>query len=126
MTDGNQLRFYGAIIRVRDLHRARVFYSDVLGLGTPAVDSNFWIEYEPAPGRPVLALEQSGSAVGSEPGRVSWCLEVDDLSAREERLRQHGVRMHGVRDLPTGRRVLFFLDPEQNPLALITRQMEQG
>lgn len=48
----------GVLIRVFDLNAQRIFYRDMLKLGNPAVDSNFWTEFT-APDGTRIILEKS-------------------------------------------------------------------
>jgi catechol 2,3-dioxygenase-like lactoylglutathione lyase family enzyme len=117
------MRFYGAVIRVKDIERCRAFYIEALGLGRPAVDSNFWIEFELPPVGPVLALEQTAAAANQPSGgRTAWCLHVDDLGKFSKRLQQHGVVPQESHILPTGAEALVFADPEGNLLMAVGAQ----
>ena len=113
-------RLYGAVLRVSDLSGCRAFYEEAVGLGPPAVDSNFWVEFEILPGRMILALERSpGPAQRHGPGSAAWCLEVRDLTAFARRMEEREVWPFRSGQLPCGRRSLTYLDPEQNPFLVI-------
>lgn len=115
-------RFYGAVLRVANLEDCRRFYRDVVGLGPPVIDSNFWVEFEcPGTGM-IIALEQNPAAQATSTlvcGTVGVCLEAKDLSTFEERLARFGVHPQRKTRLPCGRQALFFLDPENNPFLVI-------
>jgi catechol-2,3-dioxygenase len=117
-------RFYGAVLAVRNLDGIRRFYSDVVGLGEPVVDSSFWIEYEVVPGGMVLALERNELALvadsgDSRNGNTSWCLQVADLPAFEQQMVGRGFGPQSSSELPSGCRALTFRDPEGNPFMVI-------
>lgn len=114
---------YGAVVRVFELDRMRAFYRDVLQLGSPVVDSNFWVEFR-LPGDGLLALEQSNSAKppesvpGRETVRVSWLLPVKDFDATVAALADRGVKqIRPPIDVP-GRKAATFADPEGNPFTI--------
>ena len=51
----------GVLIRVFDLNVQRIFYRDMLKLGEPVVDSNFWTEFA-APDGTRIILEKTEAA----------------------------------------------------------------
>jgi hypothetical protein len=112
------LRLYGAVIRTRNLDALRRFLSEVVGLGPPVVDSNFWLEYELSEGSMVLAIEHDQTAIPprdeDECTNVCWCMCVDNLEDFEKRMSERGFGPEGARDTPTGGRALVFRDPEGN------------
>jgi catechol-2,3-dioxygenase len=119
-------RFYGAVVKVRDMDRCRAFYANVIGLGEPVIDSNFWVEFEVVPGAMVLALEQSNS-VPEDPaerggGQVAWCLEVEDLTAFRQQLAGQGCPPQSKTALPAGPETLTFLDPEGNAFMAVEKK----
>ncbi|OPZ29570.1 MAG: Glyoxalase-like domain protein [Lentisphaerae bacterium ADurb.BinA184] len=117
-------RFYGCVIRVLDISRCRAFYANVVGLGQPVLDSNFWVEFEVVPGGMVLALEQSQNVRPQEgicTGNVAVCLEVLDLYGFRQRLVSHGCGPQATSTLPSGQAALTFLDPEGNPVTVIEK-----
>ena len=119
-----QFRFYGCVIRVADIVRCRAFYANVVGLGQPAIDSNFWVEFEIVPGGMVLALEQSQNVKpydGVQHGNVAACIEVLDLYGFKQRLVSHGCGPQSTGPLPSGQAILTFLDPEGNPVTVVEK-----
>ncbi|NOY82418.1 MAG: hypothetical protein GXP31_15570 [Kiritimatiellaeota bacterium] len=117
-------RFYGAVVRVADLEKCRQFYRDVIGLGTPVVDSSFWVEFECPESRLIVALEQDPAAEKTTEktrGSVGVCLETEDLAAFDRRLARHGIHTQRKARLPSGRPALFYLDPEGNPVIVVER-----
>ena len=116
------VRFYGAVISVRNIDRSRAFYNKVLRLGEPVVSTNFWVEFEIAPGEMVLALRQSNSVVESpetDKGDTSWCLCVENIEEFRQHLREHGVQPTPIESLPVGKQIFRFRDPEGNPITAV-------
>ena len=115
-------RLYGAVIKVHDMDACRAFYEQVVGLGTPAVNSNFWVEFEVGPGQPLLALMlihgADEAAAGGRSG-VTSCVQVDDLDAYRERLLDGSVPPGPIAELDCGHRYLTLRDPEDNGVTVI-------
>ncbi len=112
---------YGCLVRVKDLAKAKHFYTEVLALGAPVLDSNFWVEY-PLPGNGLLVLEHCGATKPGE-GRedVSCLLEVADLDAKVSELREKKVEVvHPAIEVP-GRATATIRDPEGNLITLYKR-----
>jgi predicted enzyme related to lactoylglutathione lyase len=113
---------YGCLIRVRDLAKVKTFYQDVLELGPPLVDSNFWVEFR-LPGNGVLVLEQcSAVRPGESKQDVSCLIGVSGFEQRLKALTTHQVRLHRPpRPLP-GRQTATVTDPEGNLVTLYSRE----
>jgi predicted enzyme related to lactoylglutathione lyase len=110
---------YGVIIRVENLDLCRAFYRDVLELGPPISDSNFWVEFRLQ--RDIsLVLERVGKGeklpVGR--GRIAWLYQVPDLSQVAARLKEGGCEPISEEQERLGFRVVMFADPEGNPFYL--------
>ncbi len=121
-TGQHDARFYGAILRVADLAACRAFYAEVIGLGSPVVDSSFWVEFQVVPGQMVLALQQApvaGPDATEQARNVAWCLETADVEAFVRRLGRDNVHPLRTERSPHGRRTLTFLDPEGNPFVIM-------
>ena len=120
-------RFYGAVVRVTDINRCRTFYAQVLGLGDPVVDSKFWVEFVPCAGRMVVALEKvdAQETSGGDQG-TAVCLQVSDLDAFIDRLREHGGAVEAATTLVSGRKAVRFRDPERNPLLAVQALSDDG
>lgn len=107
------LRF-GIQIRVNDLDQARIFYRELLGLGAPAANSTFAVEFE-QPGGFTLRLESSKAAyLEHASAAVSWMLEVDDLAALREKLADAGYPLADTPESRPGGTFYRGLDPEGN------------
>ena len=116
------IRFYGAVIRVRNIDRSRAFYCNVLRLGAPVISTNFWVEFEVVPGQMVLALQQNNNAAEcpqAEKGDIQWCLWVKDIEEFRRHLRSHGVQASPISSMVVGKEFFTFRDLEGNPLMAI-------
>lgn len=117
-------RLYGSVIRVHNLERCRAFYTRVLRLGEPVLSTNFWVEFELAPGPMVLALQQVNSVPevpAATTGNVLCCLQVDNLGEFRRHLCEHGVQPLPTEELPVGPEFFRFHDPEGNPLMALAK-----
>ncbi|UGV26870.1 glyoxalase [Rhodopseudomonas boonkerdii] len=117
---------------VDDLDRARGFYQGVLGLVPLTSDTRF-VAYDIG-GRNVLLLFHRGSTLetvrlpggtipphdGNGPVHVGFAIAADDLPAWEERLSAHDIAIEGRTDWPRGGRSIYFRDPDQHLLELLT------
>ena len=113
-----QKGMYGAVVPVRDLAGMRSFYRDVVQLGEPIMDSNFWVEFR-LPGNGILVLEKRDSAKKPEEGQgLSWLMCVEKMATVVEHLEKHEVKpVRPDQEIP-GVSCRSFLDPEGNPFTL--------
>jgi catechol 2,3-dioxygenase-like lactoylglutathione lyase family enzyme len=51
---------------------------------------------------------------------VAFSVAADDLAAWEARLGEHGVAIEGRTDWPRGSRSIYFRDPDNHLLELVT------
>jgi catechol 2,3-dioxygenase-like lactoylglutathione lyase family enzyme len=117
---------------VDDLERARAFYRDVLGLATLTSDSRF-LAFDVG-GRSVLLLFRRGSTLepihlpggtipphdGSGPIHAAFAIAADQLPLWERRLGAHNVPIEGRTDWPRGGKSIYFRDPDNHLLELVT------
>ena len=117
---------------VDDLDRARAFYEDVLGLAALTSDLRF-LAFDVG-GRSVLLLFHRGATLetvhlpggtippqdGSGPIHVAFAIAADELPAWEKRLGEHNVAIEGRTDWPRGGKSVYFRDPDQHLLELVT------
>ena len=117
---------------VDDLERARAFYHDTLGLPLMSADNRF-LAFDVG-GRSVLLLFHRGATLetvrlpggtipphdGSGPIHVAFSVAADDLAAWEARLGEQGVAIEGRTDWPRGGRSVYFRDPDNHLLELVT------
>jgi catechol 2,3-dioxygenase-like lactoylglutathione lyase family enzyme len=117
---------------VDDLARAGAFYEDVLGLVRLTGDARF-LAFDVG-GRSVLLLFQRGSTLqpvvlpggtipthdGSGPIHVAFAIAADELPPWERRLGEHRVAIESGTDWPRGGRSIYFRDPDNHLLELVT------
>lgn len=117
---------------VDDLERARAFYEDVLELSRLTGDQRF-LAFDVG-GRSVLLLFHRGSTLetvhlpggtipphdGNGPIHVAFSIAAGDLAAWEARLTERGVAIEGRTDWPRGGRSIYFRDPDNHLLELVT------
>jgi catechol 2,3-dioxygenase-like lactoylglutathione lyase family enzyme len=117
---------------VDDLDRARAFYTDVLGLESLTSDSRF-LAFDVG-GRNVLLLFRRGATLetvhlpggtipphdGHGPIHAAFAIAADELPAWERRLGEHDVAIEGRTDWPRGGKSIYFRDPDNHLLELVT------
>ena len=117
---------------VDDLDRARAFYTDVLGLAPLTSDSRF-LAFDVG-GRNVLLLFRRGATLetvhlpggtipphdGNGPIHAAFAIAADELPAWERRLGEHDVAIEGRTDWPRGGKSIYFRDPDNHLLELVT------
>jgi catechol 2,3-dioxygenase-like lactoylglutathione lyase family enzyme len=117
---------------VDDLDRAREFYEDVLGLAMLTRDSRF-LAFDVG-GRSVLLLFRRGATLeavqlpggtipphdGSGPIHAAFAIAAAELPAWEKRLGEHNVAIESRTDWPRGGKSIYFRDPDNHLLELVT------
>jgi len=119
-------RFYASVLKVADIRRVRFFFREIVGLGEPIVDSNFWVEFDLGQGV-ILVLEQHDAAAtraAAGPGNVAWCFEVDDLDSFANHLAEFGVPIYTYDPHAIAGAAATFLDPEGNPFMVLQRRVD--
>lgn len=120
-------------VYVDDLARAAAFYEDVLELPVLTADSRFRA-YDVG-GQSVFLVFQRGSTLeevhlpggtipphdGHGPLHMAFGVAADDLPAWERRLTEKGVAIEARTDWPRGGKSIYFRDPDQHLLELVTR-----
>ena len=115
-----------------DLERARGFYKEVLGL-VPLTSDQQFLAFDVG-GRSVLLLFRRGSTLepvhlpggtipphdGSGPLHMAFAIAADELAGWESQLRDHNVVIEGRTDWPRGGRSVYFRDPDNHLLELVT------
>lgn len=115
-----------------DLGTTHTFYRDVLGLTALTSDSRF--SAFDVGGRSVLLLFKHGETLetvhlpggtipphdGSGPVHVAFSITADDLPIWEKRLGEHGVAIEGRTTWPRGGHSIYFRDPDNHLLELVT------
>lgn len=117
---------------VSDLPRAADFYRHLFGFGT-LLESERLIALDVV-GRNVLLLFKAGSTTEafSTPGGVipghsgagqthlAFSITTDELVAWQQRLEEQGVAIESTVTWPSGTKSLYFRDPDQHLVELIT------
>ena len=117
---------------VDDLDRARAFYQDALGLRAMNSDSRF-LAFDVG-GRSVLLLFHRGATLetvhlpggtipphdGHGPLHIAFAIAADKLPAWEQRLTEQGVAIEGRTAWPRGGHSIYFRDPDNHLLELVT------
>jgi predicted enzyme related to lactoylglutathione lyase len=104
---------------VRDVPRARAFYTETLGLKPGQSFGDHWIEFDV--GNATFGIG-NGEGLGFQPGSSTGAaFEVDDLPAMREKLQASGVEVSDVFEFPNCV-TCFASDPEGNRFALHQRR----
>jgi predicted enzyme related to lactoylglutathione lyase len=104
---------------VRDVPRARTFYTEMLGLKPGDAFGDHWIEFDV--GNATFGIG-NGEGLGFQPGSSTGAaFEVDDLPAMREKLQASGVEVSEVFEFPACI-TCFASDPEGNRFALHQRR----
>jgi catechol 2,3-dioxygenase-like lactoylglutathione lyase family enzyme len=99
--------------QVRDLDAARAFYTDKLGFNETYADEDGWAKLER--GEMLIALAEGEP---QEEGPVA-SVDVEDVKAEAERLREEQVNIGTVLELHDEVRVVDVFDPDGNRLQLV-------
>jgi catechol 2,3-dioxygenase-like lactoylglutathione lyase family enzyme len=117
---------------VDDLDRARAFYTDALGLEPLTSDARF-LAFDVG-GRNVLLLFRRGATLetvhlpggtipphdGNGPIHAAFAIAADELPAWEKWLGEHDIAIEGRTDWPRGGKSIYFRDPDNHLLELVT------
>ncbi|HYZ19280.1 MAG TPA: VOC family protein [Gaiellaceae bacterium] len=115
MIDGIRVWYH-----VRDLEAARDFYTDKLGFDETYVDDeDRWVKLEQGEMRIALA---EGEPQAEGPVAI---VDVDDVKADADRLRDDDVQIGTVVELHDEVRVLDVFDPDGNRIQLV-QQLRDG
>ncbi len=114
-------RVNAVFIYVVDMPLMRQFYEKTLGLGTPIVETDMWVEYEMEGAN--LALHQGDEKVLSKANptynTVKFSLETDDIAQFCSELMAKGVMFTFEPRKDFGSMLAEFKDPESNLIRLI-------
>ncbi len=111
----------GIIIKVKNIDVARDFYRDVLDLGNPIVDSNFWIEFKL--GNFVLALELFEKYESQDNvSNILFFYEVESINIFKKKLARNGHADFFIEEEKLGITILKCKDPEGNIFAVRERK----
>ena len=110
---------YSLVLRVRDLQKCRAFYRDTLGLGTPVLDSPFWVEFQMCDGGKIcLETIDPKTVLARQDSSPVWMMEAD-----EELVEYLAAYRLPKQKTPTilGYEVTAFRDPEGNVFYLTVK-----
>jgi catechol 2,3-dioxygenase-like lactoylglutathione lyase family enzyme len=115
-----QSSIYGITIKVENLTVCRTFYRDILRLGAPIMDSNFWVEFK-LKNNVSLLLDEAGQGekLPSGRGRISWMCEIKDFDDTVSLLKEKGHEPISEEEEQDNKRMIQFCDPEGNPFYLV-------
>lgn len=115
---------FSLVLRVKDLQKCREFYRDVLQLGSPVLDTPFWVEFQMCEtGK--LCLESCGeqSRETNAPSSAVWMMEAEEELA--EQLTAAGYREQEQKTVSVdGYPVTAFHDPEGNIFYLTVKNTD--
>ncbi len=104
---------------VRDVPKAREFYTGVMGLTVGGLDSEHWVEFDV--GGTAFGIG-NGEPLGIIPGSsFAATFEVDDVAKERERLLALGVPVTDVHEFPVCFSA-FVTDPEGNKFGIHQRK----
>ena len=111
---------HGCHLKVNNINSLKVFYRDIVGLGNPLVDSNFWVEF-PLPQNGLLILEQVNNVIPEDNKQdVSCVLISDDFEAVLQRMKDNQISpIRPSIEIP-GRDCVSISDPEFNVITLLS------
>lgn len=105
----------GVIIKVRDLTLCRDFYSRVLSLGAPVMDSSFLVEFQRGSFRLFLEKNDWETLPGPAQGNISWYFDASDPEEVCRKIREFPGKCSVPEKMVKGHRSMFrCLDPEGN------------
>ncbi len=101
--------------RAKDLDRAERFYVDILGFQELYRDEkDRWMRL----GRDGVEVHIAESDVAKPDTDTALAIEVDDVKAEAARLREAGVNVGVVLEIPGAIRILDVFDPDGNRIQL--------
>ncbi len=115
---------FGIVIQVTNLDLCRAFYRDVLGLGSPVMDSTFWVEFRLETGGSLFLEKSEVLSATEKGGRISWILRTDNPEELKSVLASYGYAGRKLSADQVGFPVYRFHDPEGNPFFIAPKEDE--
>ena len=115
---------FSLVLRVRDLQKCRAFYRDTLLLGSPVLDTPFWVEFQMCESGKLCLESVQGERDAAHPDMAPvWMMEADEELL--EHLTASGYRLpeQNTADVE-GHPVTAFRDPEGNVFYLTAKNSE--
>jgi catechol 2,3-dioxygenase-like lactoylglutathione lyase family enzyme len=115
-------------IYVDDLQATEAFYRTVLGLRVMSQEPDRYVFFQVGEASVLLAFRADAALKGnhlpphgtSGPGHFALGIDADSLDAWRKRLQDHGVIIEREVDWPRGGKSLYFRDPTENLVELVT------
>ena len=115
---------FAVIIKVKNLDICRSFYRDILDLGEPVLDSNFWVEFKQPCGF-TLVLEKVERKNTSDSDNMVWGCQIENIDAIVSRLDEYGYHIGLEKAHRIGVDFYICHDPEGNVFYLLPRQRDE-
>ena len=114
---------FGIIIKVKNIDICRSFYRDILELGAPVMDSNFWVEFK-LPCSFTLVLEKVDRKGSTDGDNMVWGCQIDNIDLIKSRLDEYGYHIRLEKAHRIGVDFYICHDPEGNAFYMLSRQHE--
>jgi len=121
-TEDQKSMIYGVVIRTKNIDALRSFYRDVLDLGPPVVDSNYWVEFKVGDTTHLVLelIDEESENLTGKTGNIDWVFRVDNLDEEKQRLAKNKLEPISEEADRFGKRVLIYRDPDGNLLHIIS------
>ena len=114
---------FAVIIKVKNLDICRSFYRDILDLGEPVLDSNFWVEFK-LPCSFTLVLEKVDRKGSTDGDNMVWGCQIENIDLIKSRLDEYGYHIRLEKAHRIGVDFYICHDPEGNAFYMLSRQYE--
>lgn len=120
MSKSNLRAGSGVLIRVKDLKTERYFYRDILKLGEPVVDSEFWVEFSAPDGSRIILEKSEASYLEHLTSATTLVLATPYLQEVRQEMNSHKYPISEELKLHPGEAFYRGEDPEGNVFYLCT------
>ncbi|HOK05455.1 MAG TPA: VOC family protein [Victivallales bacterium] len=120
--DEHKSMIYGVVIRTKNIDNLRNFYRDVLDLGPPVVDSNYWVEFKLGDTTHLVLelIDDESENLAGKSGNIDWVFRVDNLEEKKQILAEKKLEPVSEEAERFGKRVLIYRDPDGNLIHIIS------
>ncbi len=108
----------GIIIKVRDVGLCSNFYKNMLELGNPIIDSNFWVEFKCPNGMPLVLELAKEEDILHQNSNICWFHTIDNVQNFIKKLLNYGIYAEEVIEYKLNEKIYKFKDPEGNVFAV--------